>query len=300
MVPDPLPTVVSVRTVVAEKWMDWFVLDLAECPAYPLVVVWSDTARVSGLQMVESDTARVSVLPVAGCMFPVVFLGKVALDVVGLGVGPPCLRVDSEETLLTLMDERALLVRAAPGVTPVDRSEEGAPVLELIGHSVLGKPLVDGLQEPMPVMKRLEHAIQATAAVWEPLEHVHCVVSGYVDFGSFWMAPWDAGGTHGDGCRLCVTFWRILLQSMIRLSCRPAIVNGLDRNMKIDTESPRLAVTLGEWYTTNLLATMSTDLCQMDGIPDVIGAVKIDCRTVWGFPRLIPPRLTVARLNSMT
>ena len=161
VVPDPLPTVVSVRTVIAEKWMDWFVLDLVECPsvsrtsavartfgpavseeyspvvlaggrggggevadAYPLVVVESDTAQVSGLHMVESDTARVSILPVAGCKFMAVFLGKVALDVVGLGVGPPCLRVDSEETLLTLMDEQAQLVRAAPGVTPVDRSEE--------------------------------------------------------------------------------------------------------------------------------------------------------------------------------
>ena len=85
---------------------------------------------------------------------------------------------------------------------------------------------------------------------------------------------------------VCVTFWKILLQSMIRLSCRPAIVNGLDRNMKINTESPRLAVTLGERYTSDLLATMSTDLRQMDGIPDVIGAVKIDCRTVWGFPQI--------------
>ena len=72
---------------------------------------------MSGLQLVKSDT--VSVLPVAGCKFPV-FLGKVALDVIGLGVGPPCLRVDSEETLLTLTDERAQLARAAPGVTPVD------------------------------------------------------------------------------------------------------------------------------------------------------------------------------------
>ena len=94
---------------------------------------------------------------------------------VGLGVGLPCLRVDSEETLLTLMDERAQLVRAAPGVTPEDESEEGAPVLELIEHSVLRKPLVDSLQEPMPVMKRLEQAILATASVWEPLEHLHCV-----------------------------------------------------------------------------------------------------------------------------
>ena len=61
---------------------------------------------------------------------------------------------------------------------------------------------------------------------------------------------------------------------MIRLSCRPAIVIGLNRNMKIATESPRLAVTPGEWCTSDLRATMSTDLRQMNGIPDVIGTVK--------------------------
>ena len=72
---------------------------------YPLVVVESDTVRVYGLQLIKSDTARVSVLTVVGCKFPAVFWGKVALDVVGLGVGPLCLRVDSEETLLTLTDE---------------------------------------------------------------------------------------------------------------------------------------------------------------------------------------------------
>ena len=109
-----------------------------------------------------------------------VFFGEGRLGC-GLGVGPPCLRVDSEETLLTLMDERAQLVCAAPGLTPEDGSEEGAPVLELIEHSVLGKPVVDSLQEPMPVIKRLEQAILATASVWEPLEHLHCVVSDDVD-----------------------------------------------------------------------------------------------------------------------
>ena len=31
VVPDPLPTAVSVRSVVAEKWMDRFVVDLLEC-----------------------------------------------------------------------------------------------------------------------------------------------------------------------------------------------------------------------------------------------------------------------------
>ena len=75
---------------------------------------------------------EVSILPVAGCKFPAVFWGKVALDVVGLGVGLPCLRVDSEETLLTLTDERAQSACAAPGVTPVDSSETGTPVRELI------------------------------------------------------------------------------------------------------------------------------------------------------------------------
>ena len=115
---DPIRTAVSVWTVVTEESMDRFVLDLVEClsvsrmsvvartseeyspvvfawgevaDAYPLVVVESDTTRISGLQLVKSDTARVSVLPVAGCKFPAVFLGKVALDVVRLGVGPPYL-----------------------------------------------------------------------------------------------------------------------------------------------------------------------------------------------------------------
>ena len=103
VIQDPIPTAVSVRTEVTEEWMDRYspvVFAGGEvADAYPLVVIESDTARVSGLQLVKSDTARVSVLPVAGCKFPAVFLRKVALDVVGLGVGPPCLRVDSEETL---------------------------------------------------------------------------------------------------------------------------------------------------------------------------------------------------------
>ena len=33
VVPEPLPTAVSVRSVVAEKWMDRFVVDLLECPS---------------------------------------------------------------------------------------------------------------------------------------------------------------------------------------------------------------------------------------------------------------------------
>ena len=205
IVPVPIPTAVSMRTVVAEKLMDRFVLDLVECPsvsrksavartfgpavseeysllfllgggggvtdAYPLVVVESDTARVSGLQLVKSDTAPVSLLPVAGCKFPAVFLGKVcgqsgrwpAVSPSGLG-----------GNLLTLTDERAQMARTALGVALVDSSEKGAPVRELIRPSVLGEPLVVHLQEPTPVEKRLEYAIQATASLLEPLEQVPC------------------------------------------------------------------------------------------------------------------------------
>ena len=164
------------------------------------------------------------------------------------------------------------MARAAPGITPVDSSEEGAPVWELIRPSVLGEPLDDSLQELMPVEKRLEYAIQATASVWEPLEQVHYVVSGDVKFDSFGMAPWDAGGMLGDGCRLCGTCWKMMFQWLIRLSCRPVIVNGLDRTMIMyaeygldrikmtNTDSPQLAVTPGEWYASDMLVTTSTDL----------------------------------------
>ena len=64
----------------------------------------------------------------------------------------------------------------------------------------------------MPAENRLEYAIQATASVWETLEQVHYVVSGDVDFDSFGMAPWDAGGMHGDSCQPHETFWTMMLQ----------------------------------------------------------------------------------------
>ena len=155
---------------------------------------------------------------------------------VGLGVGPPCLRVDSEETLLNLTDERAQSARAAPGVTPVDSSETGAPVRELIWPSVLGEPLVVCLQEPMPGKKSLEYAIQATASVWMPFEQVHNVVSDDVDFDSFGMAPRDAGGMHDDCCQLCEVLQTMMLQWLMRQLCRPVIVHGLDRTMTMNTE----------------------------------------------------------------
>ena len=216
---------------------------------------------------------------------------------VGLGVGPPYLRVDSEETLLTLIDERAQLARAAPGVTPVDSSEEGAPVPELIKLSVLGEPLVDSLQEPMPAEERLKYVIQATALIWEPLEQVRDVVSGDVDFDSFGMAPWDAGGMHGDSCQRRGTFRTMMLQWLMCLLCRQAIMNGLngttrmnteyglDRSLMTNTDSPWLAVTLGEWYASETIRMIRTDLRQMNGFARILG-VMCECWTVGVCPQL--------------
>ena len=262
VVPDPLPTAVSVRTVVAEKWMNRFVVDLLECLS---VSRTSAVTRTFGPAVSEEYSPVVFAGGGGGgcrCIPPgcrrVRYSASVCLQLLRCQIQRECLsclspvvisrpffggrspwmwsvwalarrvsRVDSEETLLTLTDERAQLARAAPGITPVDSSEKGAPVWELIRPSVLGEPLVVNLQEPTPVEKRSEYAIQATASVWEPLEQVHCVVSGDVGFDSFGMAPWDAGGMHGGGCCLCETFWTMMFQWLIRLSCRPVIVNGL-------------------------------------------------------------------------
>ena len=75
------------------------------------------------------------------------------------------------------------------------------------------------------IMEPLEHSVLATASVWEPLKHSNCVVTDHVDIDSFWMAPWDTGGTIGDSCRPCVTSWRTVFHSVVRLSCRPAFVD---------------------------------------------------------------------------
>ena len=186
--------------------------------------------------MAKSDTEQVSVLPVAGCMFPAGYFGEGRLGC-GRSGRWPAVSPSGLGGNLADFDRRASpLARAAPCVTPVDSSEKGAPVRELIRPSVLGEPLVVNLQEPTPVEKRLEYAIQATASAWEPLEQVHCVVSGDVDFDSFGMAPWDAGGMQGSGCRFCEMFWTMMFQWLIRLSCRPVIINGFDRTMRMNTD----------------------------------------------------------------
>ena len=101
---------------------------------------------------------------------------------------------------------------------------------------------------------------------------------------------------HGNDCQRCETFRTMRLQWLIRLLCRPVIINGLVRTMRMNTEygldqfmmtnmdSPRLAVTPGEWYASDTLKPLSSDLRQLNGIPGVMGAMY-DCRNGWDFPQ---------------
>ena len=131
--------------------------------------VVSDPALVSVLQLVVSDTARVSVPPVAGWEFPAALLGKVAFDAVGLGVGPPCFRVDSEDVLLKRTDERALLARAAPVVIPEMK--------------LVTKFWMMGSMEDHDWCEKFE---------------IRTADDGDADFDSFKTALWDAWGPQRD------------------------------------------------------------------------------------------------------
>ena len=123
------------------------------------------------------------------------------------------------------------------------------------------------------------------------------VVSGNVDFDSFGMAPWDAGGMHGDSCQRRETFRTMMLLWLMRLLCRQAIMNGLNGTMRMNTEygldqslmtntgSPRLEVTPGEWYASEAIQMIRTDLRQMNGFAGIIGAM-CDCWTVGVCPEL--------------
>ena len=158
-----------------------FFLGGAVADAYPLVVVEPDPAVVSGLRAVVSDSDR-SVLPVAGFEFPAVFWGKVAFDAVGLGLGPPCFRVDSEETLQKPTDERALLARAVPGATPE---------MKLVTRS-----WIVGEGEYTNGIESIKYVPQRTASVWMPFEQACDEESGDADFDE--VAPWDDGETRRD------------------------------------------------------------------------------------------------------
>ena len=219
---------------------------------------------------VESDTARVSALPVVGIEVPAVYFGKVALDSVGLRVGLSCFRLDPEESLPALLDERGVTSNVDLGATPDGGAMEGAPVLEPLEHSVLEKSPDGGCTEGVPVLEPLEHSVlgetpdggpMVGAPVLESIEHSvpekalddrpmrgitvlepleHSVLD--VDTDSLWMAPWDAGGTFRIGSRLEVAICRDRLRCVVQLSCRTAFpaagylrcFGGLTRTCVID------------------------------------------------------------------
>ena len=189
------------------------------------MVVESDSALVSGLRSVVSDSAR-SVLPVAGWEFPVVFLGKVAFDAVGLGVGPPCFRVDSEEALLKRTDERAPLAHAAPGATPEMK--------------LVTKSWMVGRQETTNGMGSMKYVPQMTASIWMPFKQTCDEESDDADFDSFKTAPWDAGGTQGD--KLHEVMCRRMVHNVDRWTARTT-ESELDTKMLMDTNCPRLTMT---------------------------------------------------------
>ena len=85
----------------------------------------------------------------------------------------------------------------------------------------------------------MKYVPQMTASVWMPLNQICIKESGDVDFDSFKMAPWDAGGTQSD--------------EVHELMCRAMVhnVNGwTTRNTKreratkmlMDTNCPRLTM----------------------------------------------------------
>ena len=185
---DPIPEVVSVRPEITEKWIDRFVIDLVESPSV------SRKSAVSALQLVVSDTVRVSVPPVAGCEFPAALLGKVAFDAVGLGVGPPCFRVDSEDALQKRTDERALLACAALGVIPEMK--------------LVTKFWMMGRRETTTGVNSLEYVLQMTAPVWMPFNQTCEEESDDANFDSFKRRPGTPVGRNRMKCmRHCADKW---------------------------------------------------------------------------------------------
>ena len=118
-----------------------------------------------------------------------------------------------------------------------------------------------------------------------PFEQVHNVESGDVDFDSFGMAPWDAGGTPSR--TRSEPFRTIMSQWLIRLLCRPVIMHGLDQTMTmytengrdmimmITTDSPRSKVTPGEWFASDVFTQPRRDVRHTYDISDAV-----DCNAV--------------------
>ena len=106
-----------------------------------------------------------------------------------------------------------------------------------------------------------------------------------MDFDSFGMAAWDAGRMYSQ--TLGEPYWTRMLQWLMRLLCRPVIMNrlirtrtvytenGLDTNMMKPTDSPRLTVTPGEWYGNDVFTQIRHELRDAGD-----NSAAMDCNTV--------------------
>ena len=86
-----------------------------------------------------------------------------------------------------------------------------------------------------------------------------------------------------------------MLQWLMRLLCRPVIIHGLDRTMTmytenghdtimmITTDSPRLTVTPGEWYASDVFTQTSHGGLQRSGTLEDVSAGR-DGK--YGFPKI--------------
>ena len=101
----------------------------------------------------------------------------------------------------------------------------------------------------------------------------------------------------------------MMLQWLTRLLGRPVIMNGLNRTKRMNTEdgldrsvmtntdSPRLAVTPGEWYASETIWMIRTDLRQMNGFMRILGAM-CDCWTVGVCPQLDSAAADIRRITA--
>ena len=85
------------------------------------------------------------------------------MDLVGLRVGPSCLRMDSDETLPAFKDERSVLSIFDLDAALDGRPMDGVLVLEPLEHLVLEMALDGRPMEGRPVLEPLEHSVLVIA-----------------------------------------------------------------------------------------------------------------------------------------
>ena len=164
----------------------------------PLAVVETVTARVSVLPDVGSELPTVSDVAAVVCAAPVYEVGNGALDEVGLNVGQSCFRMDSEDTLPPLQDERSVM------------SFLVQPAAVLISQFFVSYDDCGDDRFSPGMSDRVS---------------LNC----HVDLDSFWIVSRDVHRNVETGSRTGVSDWRRILRCVARMSCLPEfpVNNGL-------------------------------------------------------------------------